>query len=45
MDVPTIPDQMFLLIVLVIVAIVLIIIVFQWRNIAQSRNSIAILEK
>ena len=45
MDVPTIPDQMFLLIVLVIVAIVLIIIVFQWRNIAQSRNSIAILQK
>ena len=45
MDIPTIPDQMFLLIVLVIVAIVLIIIVFQWRKIAQSKNSIAILEK
>lgn len=45
MDVPTIPDQMFLLIVLVIVSIVLIIIVFQWRKIAQSRNSISILEK
>ena len=45
MDIPTIPDQMFLLIVLVIIAIVLIIIVFQWRSIAQSKNSIAILEK
>ena len=45
MDIPTIPDQMFLLIVLVIVAFVLIIIVFQWRKIAQSKNSIAILEK
>ena len=45
MDIPTIPDQMLLLIVLVIVAFVLIIIVFQWRKIAQSKNSIAILEK
>ena len=45
MDIPTIPDQMFLLIVLVIVAFVLIIIVFQWRKIAQSKNSILILEK
>ena len=45
MDIPTIPNQMFLLIVLVIIAIVLIIIVFQWRSIAQSKNSIAILEK
>ncbi|MBE6500872.1 MAG: hypothetical protein E7Z77_06865 [Methanobrevibacter sp.] len=45
MDIPTIPDQMFLLLVLVIIAIVLIIIVFQWRSIAQSKNSIAILEK
>ena len=45
MDVPTIPDQMFLLLILVIVAVVLIIIVFQWRKIAQSKNSISILEK
>jgi len=45
MDIPTIHDQMFLLLVLVIIAIVLIIIVFQWRSIAQSKNSIAILEK
>ena len=45
MDIPTIPNQIFLLIVLVIVAIVLIIIVFQWKSISQSKNSIAILEK
>ena len=45
MDVPTIPDQMFLLIILVSVAIVLIIIVFQWRKVAQSKNSILMLEK
>jgi hypothetical protein len=30
---------------LVIVAIVLIIIVFQWRKVAQSKNSILMLEK
>ena len=41
----TIPDQIFYLIVLVIVAIVLIIIVFQWRKVAQSKNSILMLEK
>ena len=45
MDIPTIPDQMFFLIVLVIVAIVLIIIVFQWKNVAKAKNSILILEK
>ena len=45
MDIPTIPDQMFLLVLVVIVAIVLIIIVFQWKSISQSKNSIAILEK
>ena len=45
MDVPTIPDQMFLLIVLVIVAIVLIIIVAQWKSVANSKNSILMLEK
>ncbi len=41
----TIPDQIFYLIILVIVAIVLIIIVFQWRKVAQSKNSILMLEK
>ena len=40
MDIPTIPDQIFYLIILIIVAIVLLIIVFQWRKVAQSKNSI-----
>ncbi|SEK25910.1 hypothetical protein SAMN05216439_0690 [Methanobrevibacter gottschalkii] len=43
--IPTIPDQIFYLIILVIVAIVLIVIVFQWKKVAQSKNSILILEK
>jgi len=43
--IPTIPNQMFYLIILVIVAIVLIIIVYQWRKVAQSKNSILMLEK
>ena len=43
MDIPTIPDQMFLLIILVIVAIVLIIIVAQWRSVAKSKNEIIML--
>ena len=45
MDIPTIPDQMFLLIILIIIAIVVIIVVFQWKSIAKSKNSISILEK
>ena len=45
MIVPTIPDQIFYLIVLVIVAVVLIIIVAQWRSVAKSKNDILMLEK
>ena len=45
MTIPTIPDQTFILILVIILALVVIIIVFQWRKIAQSKNSIAILEK
>lgn len=45
MDIPTIPDQMFLLILVIIAAIVLIIIVFQWKSVSKSKNSILILEK
>ncbi|WP_406533580.1 hypothetical protein [Methanobrevibacter sp.] len=44
-SITTIPDQMFYLIILIIVAVVLLIIVFQWRKVAESRNSISILEK
>lgn len=43
--IPTMPSQIFYLIILVIIAIVLIIVVYQWRKIAQSKNSILILEK
>ena len=45
MEIPTIPDQIFYLIVLIIVAFVLLIIAFQWRKVAQSKNSILMLEK
>ena len=45
MDIPTIPDQMFLLLVLVILAVVLILVVFQWKSMSKSKNSILILEK
>ena len=43
--VPVIPDQIFYLIVLVIVAAVLIIVVYLWKKVAQSRNSVLILER
>ena len=43
--IPAIPDQMFYLIILVIVAVVLLIVVFQWRKVAESKNSILVLEK
>ena len=45
MDIPTIPDQMFYLIILIIVAIVLIVVVAQWRRVAQAKTSVAMLEK
>lgn len=45
MNVPTIPDQMFILILVVILALVLIIIVFQWRKVAQAKTSVEMLEK
>ncbi|WP_458404462.1 hypothetical protein [Methanobrevibacter sp.] len=45
MDIPTIPDQMFLLIILIIVAVVLIIIIAQWKSVSKSKNEIKLLEK
>ena len=45
MDVPTIPNQIFLLIVLIIIAVVVIIVVAQWRSVAKSKNSVEMLEK
>ena len=45
MTIPTIPDQMFILILVIILALVVIIIVFQWRKVAQAKTSVAMLEK
>lgn len=45
MDIPTIPNQIFILIILVIIAVVLIIVVAQWKSVAKSKSSVAILEK
>ena len=45
MDIPTLPDQMFLLVIVIIVAIVIIILIYQWRKVAESKSSIALLEK
>ena len=45
MNIPAIPDQMFLLVILLIVSLVLIIIVYQWRKVAQARTSVDMLEK
>lgn len=45
MNIPTIPDQMFILILVVILALVIIIIVFQWRKVAQAKTSVDMLEK
>lgn len=45
MNIPTIPDQMFILILVIIFSIVLIIIVYQWRKVSQAKTSVAMLEK
>ena len=45
MNIPTIPDQMFILILVVILALVIIIIVFQWRKVSQAKTSVDMLEK
>ena len=45
MDIPTIPDQLFILIILVIIAFVVIIVAVQWESVAKSKTSIVLLEK
>ena len=45
MDIPKVPDQMFILVIVIIIAIVIIILAYQWRKVAQSKSSIALLEK
>ena len=45
MDITTIPDQLFILIILVIIAFVVIIVAVQWKSVAKSKTSIVLLEK
>ena len=45
MDIPTIPDQLFILIILVIITFVVIIVAVQWKSVAKSKTSIVLLEK
>lgn len=45
MDIPTIPDQLFILIILVIIAFIVIIVAVQWKSVAKSKTSIVLLEK
>ena len=45
MDIPTIPDQLFILIILFIIALVVIIVVVQWRSVAKSKSAVSLLEK
>lgn len=45
MEMSTIPDQIFLLIILIIVCIVIIIVAVQWKSVAKSKNEIALLSK
>ena len=40
MDIPTIPDQLFILIILIIIAFVVIIVAAQWKSVAKSKASI-----
>lgn len=45
MDIPTIPDQLFILIILIIIAFVVIIVAAQWKSVDKSKASIVLLEK
>lgn len=45
MGIPTIPDQIFILIILIIVCIVIVIVAVQWKSVAKSKNQINMLAK
>ncbi len=45
MDIPVIPDQIFMLILIVIFAVVVIIVVIQWKNVSKAKTSVKILEQ
>ena len=42
---PTIPSQIFYLIILIIICIVIVIVAVQWKSVAKSKNEIALLSK
>lgn len=42
---PTIPSQIFYLIILIIVCIVIVVVAVQWKSVAKSKNEIALLSK
>ena len=45
MEMPTIPSQIFYLIILIIICIVIVIVAVQWKSVAKSKNEIALLSK
>ncbi len=45
MDIPTIPDQLFTLIILIIISLIVIIVVVQWRSVVKSKSEVSLLEK
>lgn len=42
---PTIPSQIFYLIILIIICIVIVVVAVQWKSVAKSKNEIALLSK
>ncbi len=45
MDIPVLPEQIFILILVVILAVVVIIIVAQWKSVSNNKTSVEILDK
>lgn len=42
---PTIPSQIFYLIILIIICIVIVVVAVQWKSVAKSKNEISLLSK
>lgn len=45
MEIPTIPNQIFILIVLIIICVIVAIVVYHWKKVAMAKHSITMLEK
>lgn len=45
MEMPTIPSQIFYLIILIIICIVIVVVAVQWKSVAKSKNEISLLSK